>query len=100
MSSPLGPLFAAVNRRGLCAVDFGRRESDFLNGLDPRARLEKNPKADQHVMAQLRQYYAGGPSTFNLTVDTSQLTPFQRRVLEVTSHILAGQVCTYHHVPE
>ena len=100
MSSPLGPLFAAVNRRGLCAVDFGRRESDFLNGLDPRARLEKNPKAVQHVMAQLREYFAGGRSTFNLPVDISQLTPFQRRVLEVTSHIVAGQVWTYHRVAE
>src|SRR6266550_381642 len=60
MNSPLKPLFAAVNRRGLCALDFGRRESDFLNGLDPRARLEKNPKAVQHVMAQLREYFAGG----------------------------------------
>ena len=30
MNSPLGRLFVAVSDRGLCAVDFGRSEADFL----------------------------------------------------------------------
>ena len=37
MSSPLGPLFAAVNERGLCALDFGRKESEFLQRFDNRS---------------------------------------------------------------
>jgi O-6-methylguanine DNA methyltransferase len=100
MSSPLGPLFAAVNERGLCALDFGRKESDFLQRFDPRARLEKNPKAVQRVLAQLRQYFAGDRSSFNLPVDISQLTPFQRSVLDIACRIAPGQVWTYHRVAE
>lgn len=100
MKSPLGSLFAAVSRRGLCAVDFGRRESDFLNRFDPRARLERNPKALEDVMAQLREYFAGGRSEFSCPVDLSALTPFQRSVLETACRIAPGQVWSYHRLAE
>ncbi len=100
MRSPLGPLFAAVNRQGLCALDFGRRETDFLGRLDPQARLERNPKAVQDVMAQLREYFAGDRSIFNLPVDLSELTSFQRSVLEATCRIAPGHVWTYHRLAE
>jgi O-6-methylguanine DNA methyltransferase len=100
MTSPLGSLFAAVNQRGLCALDFGRKESEFLERFDSRARLEKNSNAVQRVLAQLREYFAGGRSNFNLPVDISQLTPFQRSVLDVACRIAPGQVWTYQRIAE
>jgi methylated-DNA-[protein]-cysteine S-methyltransferase len=90
--------FAAVNQRGLCALDFGRQESEFLQRFDSRARLEKDPKAVQRVLAQLREYFAGDRSSFNLPVDISQLTPFQRSVLDVACRIAPGQVWTYQRI--
>jgi methylated-DNA-[protein]-cysteine S-methyltransferase len=100
MPSPLGPVFAAVNERGLCALDFGRQENEFLARFDPLARLEKNPNAVQRVLAQLREYFAGERSSFNLSVDISQLTPFQRSVLDVACGIAPGQVWTYQRVAQ
>ncbi|HXV81807.1 MAG TPA: methylated-DNA--[protein]-cysteine S-methyltransferase [Candidatus Binatia bacterium] len=100
MSSPLGMLFAAVNPRGLYALDFGRREDQFLDRFGPLVRLERNPKAVQTVLAQLREYFAGDRSSFNLPVDVSQLTPFQRSVLDVARRIAPGQVWTYHRVAQ
>jgi O-6-methylguanine DNA methyltransferase len=100
MKSPLGPLFAAVSRKGLCAVDFGRGESNFLNRFDPKAQLERNPKALEDVMSQLREYFAGDRSGFRLPVDLSALTPFQRSVLEIACRIAPGQVWTYHRLAE
>jgi O-6-methylguanine DNA methyltransferase len=100
MRSPLGLPFAAVSRQGLCALDFGRQEADFLDRLDSQARLEKNPKAVENIMAQLREYFAGDRFNFNVPVDLSALTPFQRRVLEVTCRITPGQVQTYHQLAE
>lgn len=100
MSSPLGQLYAAVSGRGLCAVDFGRGESEFLDRFDPRARLEKNPGSVERVMAQLRQYFAGERIRFDLAVDLSSLTPFQKAVLKVTSGIAPGEVWTYHRVAQ
>jgi O-6-methylguanine DNA methyltransferase len=100
MSSPLGPLFAAANERGLCALDFGRQEDKFLERFDPRARLEKNSKAVERVLAQLREYFAGDRSSFDLLVDISQLTRFQRSVLDVACRIAPGQVWTYQRIAE
>jgi len=100
MSSPLGPLFAAVNERGLCALEFGRQESEFLQRFDNRTRLKKDPKAVERVLAQLREYFAGDRSNFNLPVDISQLTPFQRSVLDVACRIAPGQVWTYQRIAE
>jgi methylated-DNA-[protein]-cysteine S-methyltransferase len=100
MSSPLGPLFVAVNTRGLCAVDFGRRETDFLRRLDPQARLEKNPKGVRQVTEQLLEYFARDRTTFDLPIDLSALTPFQRNVLDIACRISPGGVWTYHRVAE
>ncbi|HEY6675533.1 MAG TPA: methylated-DNA--[protein]-cysteine S-methyltransferase [Terrimicrobium sp.] len=98
MNSPLGPLFVAINQRGLCALDFGRQESEFLERFDNRARLERDPKAVQRVLAQLREYFAGDRSNFNLPVDISVLTPFQRSVLDVACRIAPGQVWSYQRI--
>jgi methylated-DNA-[protein]-cysteine S-methyltransferase len=100
MSSPLGTLFVAMNTRGLCAVDFGRRETDFLDRLDPQARLDKNPKAVQHVTEQLLEYFARDRTRFDLPIDLSVLTPFQRNVLDIACRIAPGRVWTYHRVAE
>ena len=100
MNSPLGPLFAAVNERGLCAIDFGRQQNKFLERFDPRAQLEKNSQAVERILAQLREYFSGERSNFNLPVDISQLTPFQRSVLDVACRIAPGQVWTYQRIAE
>jgi methylated-DNA-[protein]-cysteine S-methyltransferase len=100
MRSPLGQLFVGVSRQGLCAVDFGRGEADFLERFDRQARLEKNPKAVAQAMAQLRDYFSGARTRFNLPVDLSGLTPFQRSVLDTACRIAPGNVWTYHRVAQ
>ena len=100
MTSPLGQLFLAVNGQGLCAVDFGRRESEFLERFDPLSRLQKNPQAVAQAMAQLSEYFSGARSRFDLPVDLSSLTPFQRSVLETACRIALGSVWTYHRVAQ
>jgi methylated-DNA-[protein]-cysteine S-methyltransferase len=100
MSSPLGQLFVAATRQGLCAVDFGRGEAEFLERLDPRARLERNSQGVAQAMAQLREYFARKRLRFDLPVDLSPLTPFQRGVLETACRIAPGKLWTYHQVAE
>jgi len=100
MSSPLGRLYAAMSGRGLCAVDFGHGEAEFLKRFDPRARLEKNPQSVERVLVQLSEYFAGKRTRFDLPVDVSMLTQFQKTVLEVTCRIAPGEVWTYHRVAE
>jgi O-6-methylguanine DNA methyltransferase len=98
MSSPLGQLFIAATRQGLCAVEFGRAEAEFLERLDPRARLERNSQAVAQAMAQLREYFSRSRLRFDLPIDLSPLTPFQRNVLETACRIAPGNLWTYHRV--
>jgi methylated-DNA-[protein]-cysteine S-methyltransferase len=100
MSSPLGQLFVAVNRQGLCAVVFGRSEADFLGRFDPLARLEKNPAAAAQVRAQLLEYFSGERLHFTLPVDLSALTLFQRNVLQTACRIAPGNMWTYQRVAQ
>jgi methylated-DNA-[protein]-cysteine S-methyltransferase len=100
MNSPLGRLFVAVSNRGLCAVDFGRSEADFLARLEPRARLEQDPNAVRQTLEQLKEYFSGKRTGFDLPVDLSALTPFQRGVLDVACRIAPGQVWSYQRVAE
>jgi methylated-DNA-[protein]-cysteine S-methyltransferase len=100
LKSPLGPLYVAVSPRGLYRLDFGVGQADFLCRLDQRARLRESPRGVVDVVEQLRAYFAGERFSFTLPVDLSTVTPFQRRVLEVTRRITPGDVWTYQRVAE
>jgi O-6-methylguanine DNA methyltransferase len=96
--SPLGPLYVAASRRGLCGLDFGVSEADFLGGLDPLARVERDPAALAQATRQLREYFEGTRQRFDLPLDLEQLTPFQLSVLQTARRIPMGSVWTYGQV--
>ncbi len=98
MESPLGPLYLARSRQGLCAIDFGVDEAAFLAGLDPRAHIEASPEALAAITAQLREYFAGKRRRFDAPLDMSRMSPFQRTVLQTALNIPAGTVWTYGQV--
>ena len=100
MNSPLGQLFVAVSPQGLCAVAFGEKENESLSRLSRKAKFEKNDNATAKVLAQLREYFSGRSSSFDLPLDLSSLTPFQREVLTVTRKIPAGKTWTYRQVAQ
>jgi methylated-DNA-[protein]-cysteine S-methyltransferase len=100
MTSPLGSLFVAVSSRGLCAMDLGRSEAELLQQLDPTARLKRNSKTVEQVMRQLREYFSGARTRFEIPLDLTALTPFQREVLPTACRILPGQVRTYFRVAQ
>ena len=100
MPSPLGTLFVALTDRGLCAVDFGRAQADFLARLDRQSRLERDTASVRRVIDQLHEYFSARRVSFDLPVDLSALTPFQREVLATACRISAGQVWTYRRIAE
>lgn len=100
MNSPLGQLFVAVSRQGLCAVAFARLEKQAIARLSDNARLENDDNGVAKVLAQLHEYFSGRRKTFELALDLSSLTLFQREVLAVTSRIPWGEVWSYHRVAQ
>lgn len=100
MESPLGILYMARNIVGLCSLDFGTDESAFVERLDPLAHTARNPDSLAPAMTQLEEYFAGQRQRFDLPVDISQMTAFQRSVLDMTRTISAGNVWTYGQVAQ
>lgn len=96
--SPLGPLYIATSAKGLCNVDFGVSEADFIERLDPLARTERNPATLASIAEQLQAYFAGTRSQFDAPLDLDQLTPFQASVLQTALRIPPGSVWTYGRV--
>src|SRR2546425_12707327 len=82
MDSPLGPLWIAVGPRGVLAIHYGAKP-------DPRdlARISRtygpavlpDRRSCDRVLTELDQYFAHRRRSFDLDVDLTPLTPFQRR---------------------
>jgi methylated-DNA-[protein]-cysteine S-methyltransferase len=96
-NTSVGNLFAAVSERGLVAVDFGFSEHSFVERVQhkTRARLVRSSREVASALKQLTEYLSGKRKTFDLPIDYSVLTDFQKKVLTTALKIPRGQVLTY-----
>lgn len=95
--SPVGQVLVAVNQQGVVAVEIGMPERDFIDNVSDvfNKPVIRSKSAANSVIKQLREYFDGRRTAFDLAVSLSHLTPFQRRVLEATMEISFGSVSTY-----
>ena len=98
VDSPLGKLWIAVGPKGVLAIHYGAEPSapelarivrSYGPGVLPDAR-----RADP-IARQLDQYFNGKRRDFDVAVDLSPLTDFQRRILGATARVPFGNVSTY-----
>jgi len=98
VDSPLGPLWIAVGPQGVPAIHYGGEPSaaelarivrTYGPGLLPDAR-----RVDP-VARELDQYFGGTRRRFDIAVDLTPLTEFQRRILSATARVAFGEVSTY-----
>jgi methylated-DNA-[protein]-cysteine S-methyltransferase len=98
VGSPLGPLWIAVGPKGVLAIHYGAEPSQpelarvvrtYGPGLLP------DIKRTDAVARELDQYFAGKRKSFDVAVDFSTLTDFQRRILSATARVGFGDVSTY-----
>lgn len=97
-TTPLGRLYIATNDQGLCAVKFGRLEPELKSLCESRPRQDPGLNLSNLVVAQLEDFFSGRRRIFDLPLDLSSLTPFQREVLAVTSRIPWGEAWSYRRV--
>ncbi len=93
----VGPLFVAVNDRGLVAVDFGLSEQEFVARVAHRtkATLVRSDDRAAEALRQVNEYLAGQRTKFDLVLDMSAMSEFQRRVLNIALKIPRGKYLTY-----
>jgi methylated-DNA-[protein]-cysteine S-methyltransferase len=86
----------ARTERGLVAVAFTDREDEFKYQLERGGyRVAESPSQVDQETRQLSEYLDAKRSSFDLQVDLSGLTAFQREVLMAVSEVPPGEVITY-----
>jgi len=97
MRTPVGRLFIAATDAGLVRVSFDANEASFV--ADLRQQLKRNViksvEKTADIVSQLEAYFTGKRRAFDIPVDLSQATPFQRSVLMAARGVSLGQVTTY-----
>jgi methylated-DNA-[protein]-cysteine S-methyltransferase len=91
-----GDVLVLATRRGVSGVILGCDQAllDSLHALPPTVGTEGGGRATA-AARQLRRYFKGRPVSFDVALDWSKGTAFQRRVWEVTRRIPHGQVWSY-----
>jgi methylated-DNA-[protein]-cysteine S-methyltransferase len=96
-STPLGPIWVAVSERGLVAVEVSPNQETLVNLLNrfgfQQVLIDEAKTAT--AVHQIRQYLLGERKNFDLPIDWSVLTPFQKQALQATYAIPYGEVMTY-----
>ncbi len=93
----VGPLYVAVNERGVVALDFGLSEQDFVARVTQRTKATLVRSDDQaaEALQQVQEYLNGKRTAFDLPLDMSAMSEFQRRVLNIALKIPRGKYLTY-----
>lgn len=94
-----GRIYAAVSQRGLCRLtwhmsDDGAFESD-LSLRFPGHPIVRDTGGLMQVGRELEDYFAGKRRNFDIPVDLSSFTDFERSVLEATRRVPFGAKVTY-----
>src|SRR5207244_1281832 len=100
--SPVGEVFVAVSRDGICRVSYGVTEAAWVRELeDTFGRATRTEQGSlEEALGQLVGYFEGSRRDFALPLDLSRQSSFQRRILRVVEQIPWGNVLSYGEVAE
>jgi methylated-DNA-[protein]-cysteine S-methyltransferase len=100
--TPFGSMLVAGYGSTLCAIKFGvgaRNLDDALSHLRHETHdmfhFVRDDAAIGPLVRQVQDYLAGKRTSFDLKLDLSYVTTFQREVLHETYAIPRGQIATY-----
>ncbi|MBI4512717.1 MAG: methylated-DNA--[protein]-cysteine S-methyltransferase [Gemmatimonadetes bacterium] len=97
--APFGIMYLAATDDGLARVSWQQPGPDaFVHELEarfPGRLIVRDPDALAEAERQLREYFAGQRSSFDLPVDLSALSDFDQRVLAAARRIGFGEVVPY-----
>lgn len=93
----LGAVWLATHGKEVVAISYEENESNFLHFLGKLldGRFERSSQDVAWAKEDVRDYLNNKRQLFDLQVDLSSITDFQRKVLDETSKIPRGQISTY-----
>ena len=101
VDSPLGPLVAAVTRRGLVMLSYGTDDFEaeavrLARVVSPR--ILRSERRTDRIRRELDEYFERRRNRFDVPIDWALVRGFGRDVLAATSRIPYGNVLTYREV--
>lgn len=98
--TPVGTIGLAAAEAGLRRLDYVKDEDAFVERLLTHYGDRPILRSDalDRARRELDQYFTGKRRAFDLPVDLSEVSDFDRRVLAVTARVPAGRVLTYTEV--
>lgn len=104
LETPLGPMVAAADERGVCLLEFADRRGLEASYADMRKRFGAPvlPGENEHLKtlrAELTKYFAGELRQFAVPV-ALRGTPFQESVWRELRKIPLGQTASYEQIAE
>ncbi len=93
----LGVICVAITSTGLLALELTAHPAEFQARCAERLGSGADPNHPQVAayLKQVQEYLEGQRRRFELSIDWSEMTPFQLKTLRETYTIPYGQVCTY-----
>ena len=93
----LGLLGVAFSDHGLVYVSFLDSLDQLLQNFPSGVETKKDPKDKRvaNLLSQIQDYLAGKRKNFEVTIDWSIMTEFQRKALQATYHIPYGETRSY-----
>lgn len=90
----------AVSVNGLVMVEWSMPQADFSRLVEGRFHQPAiyNETRTAEPIRQLAEYLAGRLHQFTMRLDLSEMSPFQQKVLLITSQIPYGQTATYKEI--
>lgn len=88
----------AVSDKGLRLITFNKYSglSEILeHACRNKLTIAKNPQKTNDIKSQLKEYFQGKRTNFNLRLDIGYLPPFKQRALREAKKIPYGKVITY-----
>lgn len=102
LSSPVGTILVAATERGVCRLEIGMAEREFVSST--KERYHCWVMRDEAFMApyvrQLREYFEGSRRRFDMGFDFLEGTSFQKKVWNALATIPFGQVRSYKWLAE
>lgn len=97
----LEKVFVASTERGVCIVDFLKKEKSFLKELRKRfsGKIVRDNRKNRNVINQLKKYLKGELRQFNCKLDFRG-TVFQRKVWAALIKIPYGQTRSYKEIAQ